>query len=159
MSIELKVISDSVTYMYIAMFVKPQQWPTPSESITIYCVRKLVSCITHLQSCAKVDIWNKKEKLRTVAKTKTQDYKNWRLQKFFTFVTPPLNTAATLFNEHRSQRQMYILSLIPGQVPTFWAIGQYTARKILEATSPTFWLKSCSLMVENSLLLNSPSQN
>ena len=29
-----------------AIFVKPQQWPTPSESIAIYCVRKLVSCIT-----------------------------------------------------------------------------------------------------------------
>ena len=25
------------------IFVKPQQWPTPSESIAIYCVRKLVS--------------------------------------------------------------------------------------------------------------------
>jgi len=60
-----------------AIFVKPQQWPTPSESIAIYCVRKLVSCVTHLQSCAKVDIWNKKKKLRTVAKIKTQDYKNW----------------------------------------------------------------------------------
>ena len=55
-----------------AIFVKPQQWPTPSESIAIYCIRKLVSCITHLQSCAKVDIWNKKKKLRTVAKIKTQ---------------------------------------------------------------------------------------
>jgi len=32
-----------------AMFVKPHQWPTPSESIAIYCVRKLVSCVTHLQ--------------------------------------------------------------------------------------------------------------
>jgi len=60
----------------LAIFVKPQQWPTPSESIAIYCVRKLVSCVTHLQSCAKVNIWNKK-KLRTVAKIKTQDYKNW----------------------------------------------------------------------------------
>jgi len=44
-----------------------------------------------------------KKKLRTVAKIKTQDYKNWRLQIFFTIVTPPLNTATTLFNEHRSQ--------------------------------------------------------
>ena len=35
------------------MFVKPHQWPTPSESIAIYCVRKLVSCVTNLQSCAK----------------------------------------------------------------------------------------------------------
>jgi len=76
-----------------AIFVKPQQWPTPSESIAIYCVRKLVSCITHLQSCAKVDIWNKKKILRTVAKIKTQGYKNWRLPKFSTNVTPPLNTA------------------------------------------------------------------
>ena len=82
----------------------PQQWPTPSESIAIYCVRKLVSCITHLQSCAKVDIWNKKKKLRTVAKIKPQGYKNWRLPKFSTNVTPPLNTATTLFNEPRSQR-------------------------------------------------------
>jgi len=62
---------------YTAIFVKPQQRPTPSESIAIYCVRKLVSCVTHLQSCAKVDIWNKKKKLRTVAKIKTQDYKIW----------------------------------------------------------------------------------
>ena len=62
-----------------AIFVKPQQWPTPSESIAIYCVRKVVSCVTHLQSCAKVDIWNKKKKLRTVAKIKPQGYKNCRL--------------------------------------------------------------------------------
>jgi len=76
-----------------AIFVKPQQWPTPSDS-----------CVTHLQSCAKVDIWNKKKILRTVAKIKTQDYKIWRLQNFNTIATPPLNTATTLFNEHRSQR-------------------------------------------------------
>ena len=57
-----------------SIFVKPHQWPTPSESIAIYCVRKLVSCVAHLQSCAKVDIWNKKKKLRTVAKIKTQNY-------------------------------------------------------------------------------------
>jgi len=88
------------------IFVKPQQWPTPRESIAIYCVRKLVSCDTHLQSCAKVDIWNKKKKLRTVAHIKTEDYKTWRLQKFFTIVTPPLNTATTLFNEPRSQRPL-----------------------------------------------------
>jgi len=86
------------------IFVKPQQWPTPSESIAIYCVSKLVSCVTHLQSRAKVDIWNKKKKLRTVAKIKTQDYKNWRLQNLSTIATPPLTTATTLFNEHRSQR-------------------------------------------------------
>jgi len=30
--------------------------PRPSESIAIYCVRELVSCVTHLQSCAKIDI-------------------------------------------------------------------------------------------------------
>jgi len=53
-----------------AFFVKPQQWPTSTESIAIYCVRKLVSCVTHLQFCAKVDIWNKKKKLHTVAKIK-----------------------------------------------------------------------------------------
>jgi len=41
-----------------AMFVKPHQWPTPSESIAIYCVRKLLSCITHLQSLFK-SIWIK----------------------------------------------------------------------------------------------------
>ena len=89
-----------------AIFVKPQQWPTPSESVAIYCVRKQVSCVTHLQSCGKVDIWNKKKKIRTVAMIKTQDYKNWRLQNFFTIVAPPLNTATTLFNEHRSQRPL-----------------------------------------------------
>ena len=76
-----------------AIFVKPHQWPTPSESIAIYCVRKVVSCVTHLQSCAKDDIWKKKKKLRTVAKIKTQDYKIWRLQNLSTVVTPPLNTA------------------------------------------------------------------
>jgi len=47
-----------------------------------------------------------KKKLRTVVKIKTQDYKNWRLPKFSTNVTPPLNTATTLFNEHRSQRPL-----------------------------------------------------
>ena len=96
--------NDSACTYHSAIFVKPQQWLTPSESIAIYCVRKLVSCVTHLQSCAKVDIWNKKEKLRTVAKTKTQDYKNWRLQNLSIIATPPLNAATTLFNEHRSQR-------------------------------------------------------
>jgi len=45
----------------MAVIVKSQQWPTPSESIAIYCVRKLVSCVTHLQSCAQVDIWNTKK--------------------------------------------------------------------------------------------------
>jgi len=30
-----------------AIIVKLQQWPTPSESIAIYCVRKLVSCVAH----------------------------------------------------------------------------------------------------------------
>ena len=96
--------NDSACTYHSAIFVKPQQWPTPSESIAIYCVRKLVSCITHLQSCAKVDIWNKKKKLRTVAKIKPQGYKNWRLPKFSTSVTLPLSTATTLFNEPRSQR-------------------------------------------------------
>jgi len=33
--------------------------------------------VAHLQSCVKVDIWSKKKKLRTVARIKTQDYKNW----------------------------------------------------------------------------------
>ena len=41
----------------VAIFVKPQQWPTPSESIVIYCVRKLVSCITHLQSFPQTAGW------------------------------------------------------------------------------------------------------
>jgi len=58
----------------------------------------------YLQSCAKVDIWNKKKKLRTVAKIKPQGYKNCRLPKFSANVTPPLYTATTLFNEPRSQR-------------------------------------------------------
>ena len=90
----------------LAIFVKPQQWPTPSESIAIYCVRKLVLCITHLQSCAKVDIRNKKKKLRTVAKIKTQGYKNWRLPKFSTNVTPPLNTATTDTFHDVSQKRL-----------------------------------------------------
>ena len=45
-----------------AKFVKPHQRPTPSEPTAIHCVRKLVSCVTHPQSRAKVDTWNKKEK-------------------------------------------------------------------------------------------------
>ena len=96
--------NDSACNYHSAIFVKPQQWPTPSESIAIYCVRKLVSCVTHLKSCAKVDIWNKKKKLRTVVKIQIQDYKNGRWQKLSTITTPPQNTATTLFNEHRSQR-------------------------------------------------------
>ena len=36
--------NDSACTYHSALFVKPQQWPTPSESIAIYCVRKLVSC-------------------------------------------------------------------------------------------------------------------
>ena len=107
------------------IFVKPQQWPTPSESIAIYCVRKLVSCVTHLQSCAKVDILNKKKKLRTVAKIKTQDYKNRRLQNLSTIVTPPLNTATTLFNEHRSQRPLTALLTDKTYSPRFaWSLSQ-----------------------------------
>ena len=42
--------NDSACTYHSAIFVKWQQWPTPSESVAIYCVRKLVSCITHLQS-------------------------------------------------------------------------------------------------------------
>ena len=39
-----------------AVMVKSQSqlWPTPSESIAIYCARKLVSCVTHLQSLSKM---------------------------------------------------------------------------------------------------------
>jgi len=34
--------------------VKSQQWPTPSESIAVCCVKNtIVSCVTHRQSCAK----------------------------------------------------------------------------------------------------------
>jgi len=36
-----------------AIIVKPQQWPTPSESIAIYCVRKLASCVLHIFSSAR----------------------------------------------------------------------------------------------------------
>jgi len=50
--------NDSACTYHSAIFVKPQQWPTSSESIAIYCVRKLVSCVTHLQSCAKVPMPN-----------------------------------------------------------------------------------------------------
>ena len=37
--------NDSACTYHSAIFVKPQQWPTPSESIAIYCVRKLVSLV------------------------------------------------------------------------------------------------------------------
>ena len=76
-----------------AIIVKSQQWPPASESIAIYCVRKLVSCVTHLQSCAKVDIWNKKKNYVLLLRP------NSRLQKSNTIATPPLNTATQLFNE------------------------------------------------------------
>jgi len=48
-----------------------------------------------------------------------------------------------------------MLSLIPSQVPTFAAIGQY----ISVNTSPMFSLKSCSLMVKDSRLQNCPFTN
>ena len=101
-------------YYNSAMFLKPHQWPTPSESIAIYCVRKLDSCIAHLQSCSKFDIWKKRKNyallLRSKLKiTKIEDYKNF-LQKFKVAKIEdyknlaqlqhlPLNTATTLFNE------------------------------------------------------------
>jgi len=60
------------------IIVNTQQWPTPSESIAIYCVRKLVSCVLHIFSPAQKSTFETKRKnLRTVAKIKTQDYKNW----------------------------------------------------------------------------------
>jgi len=62
--------------------------------------------VLHIFSPAQKSTYETKEKLRTVAKIKTQDYKNWRLQNVFTIVTPPLNTATTLFNERRSQRPL-----------------------------------------------------
>ena len=68
-----------------ALFVKPQQWPTPSESIAIYCVRKLVSCYTS-SVLRKSRHMKQKKKLRTVAKIKTQDYKILRLQNFVAYV-------------------------------------------------------------------------
>ena len=86
-----------------AIFVKPQQWPTPSESIAIYCVRKLVSW-KHIFNPAQKSTYETKKKLRTVAKTKIQKYKNWRLPNFSTIAVLPLNTATTLLNEPRSQR-------------------------------------------------------
>ena len=53
-----------------AVIVKSQQWPTPSESIAIYCARKVVSCVTHLSSCAWPDIWNKKKNYLVLQRSK-----------------------------------------------------------------------------------------
>jgi len=58
---------------------------THTKRINRNLLRKETSfvCVTQLQSCAKVDIWNEKKKLRTIAKIKTQDYKNLaQLQPF-----------------------------------------------------------------------------
>ena len=66
-----------------AIFVKPQQWPTPSESIAIYCVRELVSCVLHFFSPAQKSTYETKRKnyallLRSKLKiAKIEDYKNW----------------------------------------------------------------------------------
>ena len=38
------------SWQHKAVMVKSQLWPTPSESIAIYCARKLGSCVTRLQS-------------------------------------------------------------------------------------------------------------
>jgi len=80
---------------------------THTKRIDRNLLRKEISfvCYTSLV-LRKSRHWNKKKKLRTVAKIKTQDYKIWRLQNLSTVVTPPLNTATTLFNEHRSQQPL-----------------------------------------------------
>jgi len=80
---------------------------THTKRIDRNLLRKETSCVCYTSSVlrlrvlhififSQVDIWNKKKKLRTVAKIKTQDYKNWRSQKLSTIATPPLNTATTL---------------------------------------------------------------
>ena len=44
-----------------AGFVGPHRWPAPGESVAICCVGRLVSCVTHLRSCAGVGMWSKRE--------------------------------------------------------------------------------------------------
>ena len=71
---------------HIAIFVKPQQWPTPSESIAIYCVRKLVSLyhiVTYNQTIARkleFAVWKKRNNLHLkLSSWITQDVKtNYR---------------------------------------------------------------------------------
>jgi len=61
-----------------AIIVKSQQWPTPSESIAIYCiVRKLVSCVTHRQPVLirKDSIWLHDRDFMKQSETETQDLK------------------------------------------------------------------------------------
>jgi len=38
------------------IIVKSRQWPTPRESIAIYCVKEIVSCVVNRRYCAKEDI-------------------------------------------------------------------------------------------------------
>ena len=79
-----------------AIIVKSQKWPTPSESIAIYCVRKLVSCVTHFQSRAKVDISNKKKNYVQLLWSKL------KITKLRPIRTPPLNIATKTVKQTRS---------------------------------------------------------
>jgi len=97
--------NDSACTYHSALFVKPQV--THTKRIDRNLLREKTSFVCYTSSVLrKSRHMRQKKKLRTVAKIKTQDYKNWRLQNLFTIVTPPLNTATTLFNEHRSQRPL-----------------------------------------------------
>ena len=58
-----------------AIIVKSQQWPTPRESLAIY-LRKETSLVCYTSAVLHTSRQMKqKEKLRTAAKIKTQDYK------------------------------------------------------------------------------------
>ena len=77
------------------IIVKSRQWPTPRESIAIYWVKEIVSCVINRRYCAKEDIQTNRK--TTVAKIKIQDFKLGPIR------TPPLNTAAKLLNKPELQ--------------------------------------------------------
>ena len=52
--------NDSACTYHSALFVKPQQWPTPSELIAIYCGRKLVSCTAGCKARAWIVAFDKR---------------------------------------------------------------------------------------------------
>ena len=97
----------SVVKIYSTNIICKATTVTHTKRIDRNLLRKETSFVCYTSSVLRKSGHTKqKKKLRTVAKITTQDYKNWRLQNFFTIVTPPLSTATTLFNEHRSQRPL-----------------------------------------------------
>ena len=69
---------------------------TRTKRIDRNLLRKETSFVCYTSSVLRKSRHMKqKEKLRTVAKIKTQDYKNWRLQNLSTIATPQLHNCTT----------------------------------------------------------------